>query len=164
MMANEPLAQFLDTVLTKYRTLGTFATNPDNVVIGESKYGLVNLPDTSFPRLEGLITKLKYDGFTDQRIVNQSFRFSIAGHLRRDQDDTVDADMFDAISWGRELTQLLFTIHDDVVAGNPPCDGFIQINGYPEVFFEYELFPKITSIILIAEAEVQLTDTYTNNP
>ena len=164
-MAKEPFADFLNAVLKKHRVSpgSSFATNSDNIVIGESKYGLVDLPDECFPRIEGLITKLKYDGYTDQRIVDQAFRFSIAGHLRRAQDETTDVDMWNAIKWGREIVRYLFLLHEDRIAGNLPCDGFIQIGGYPEVFFEYELFPRTTSVILIAEAEVQLVDTFTNN-
>lgn len=163
-MAREPLADFIENLLTKYKNEGTFATDPSNVVIGESRYGLANKPDSAFPRLELLISKLKYDGFIDQRIVNQSFRISVAGHIRRDTDDTTSEDMYQAIQWGREMVRLLYTFHTDKIAGTSPCDGFIQIGGFPEVFFEYELFPKVTSVILMAEAEVQLTDIFTNNP
>lgn len=161
-MAKEPFAQFLDYLMNKYTTLGTYVTNPDNIVIGESM-SMVTRPDADFPRLEFLISKLKYDGYTDQRVINQTFRFSVGGHLRRAQDDTTKEDMFDAIKWGRELVKLMYEIHNDVIAGNFPCDGFIQMSGFPEVFMEYELFPKITSVILVAEAEIQLYDDFTNN-
>jgi len=98
-MANEPFADFLNAVLEKHRNGGsTFVTDNANIVIGESKYGLAHKNATTyFPRLEALITKLKYDGYTDQRIVDQAFRFSLAGHLKRAQDDTTDSDMWNAI-------------------------------------------------------------------
>jgi len=162
-MAKEPLAEFLETLMEKYINNGTFVNDPTNIVMGESINGLVHLNNDMFPRLELLITKLKFDGFMDQRIINQSFRFSVAGHLKRNEVKTTPENMWEAVRWGRELTQILFTIHDDVIAGKPPCDGFIQIGGFPEVFFEYEMFPKITSVILFAEAEIQLSDIYTNN-
>jgi hypothetical protein len=163
LMAKEPLSDFLETLMHKYVENSTFVNDPTNIVMGESLNGLIHKNDDMFPRLELLITKLKFDGYIDQRNMNQGFRFSVAGHLRRDSNDTIPQDMWDAVRWGRELVQILFTLNDDRIAGNPPCDGYIQMGGFPEVFFEYELFPKITSVILIAEAEIQLSDTFTNN-
>lgn len=162
-MANEPFAQFLQTLVDKYSQYSTFINNPENIIIGESCNGLISLPDSSFPRLEILIIKLKYDGYTDQRIINQSFRFSIAGHIKRDYEIVTPQDMFSLIDFGTELTSILFSVHNDVISGISPCDGFIKMGDFPEVFFEHETFPKTSSVILVAEAEIQLIDTYTNN-
>jgi len=162
-MAKEPLADFLDSLINKHIEYGTFARNPENIIIGETLTGLVQKSDDYFPRIEILITKLKGDGFIDQRNMNQSFRISQAGYIRRKENVTIPQDMFDAIRWGREFLKILYMFHDDRVSGIFPCDGFIQISGYPEVFFEYEMFPKITSVVVEAEAEIQLADNYTNN-
>lgn len=162
-MANEPLADFLETLMGKYIENGTFVNDPTNIIMGESFRGIAHLDDDKFPRLELLITKLKLDGYIDQRNMNQSFRFKVLGHLRREQDETIPQDMWDAVKWGRELLKILYTLNDDRIAGNSPCEGFIQIDGFAEVDIEYELFPKTTSVLLSAEADIQLSDIYSNN-
>lgn len=162
-MANkEPLAQLLNYLITKFKASCTFITDPTNVIIGETP-DLIGLPDTKYPRVEVLIRKLAYGGYADQRIVNQGYRIDVGGHIRRAQDATTEEDMYTAIRFGTELVNLVYSAHTDKIAGTPVCDGFIQMSGFPEMFFEYELFPKITSVILVAEAEIQLRDIYTNN-
>ena len=161
-MAKEPLAQFLDFMICKFIDNATFATDPSNIVVGETRDTL-GLSDSKLPRLELLITKSKNNGYIDQRQVDKSYRFSVGGHLRREQEETTPEDMWEAVRWGTELESSFYSLNDDKIAGKSPCDGFIQVGGFCEVYYEYELFPKITSILMVAEIEVQLTDTYTNN-
>ena len=162
MSNKEPFAQFLDYLITKFTSGCTFVTDPTNIIIGETP-DMIGLNDGKFPRLEILIAKLAYGGFLDQRTVQQSFRISIGGHIRRTQDTTTSSDMYSLIQFGTELANLVYSAHTDKMNGVPICDGFIQIGGFPELFFEYELFPKISTVLLVAEAEIQLTDIYTNN-
>jgi hypothetical protein len=157
-MANKSYAQFMNYLLTDIRSKFDLIPDDKNVVIGES-LSLLDKPDSYFPRAELLITKQKYNGWRDQRVLDQSFRFSIGVHLRRAQDETTEEDMYTALDLGSELMSLIYDMHRAKIQGVPICDGFIQIGGFPEVFYEYELFPKITTIILLAEAEVQLQDT-----
>jgi len=163
-MQNESFSKFLNFILKDIRENSTIITNPENVIIGES-LSLLDKPDSAYPRVELLISKQKYNGWLDQRILDQSFRFSIGAHLRREHDDTTEEDMFNALNWGQELMNSLYKLHEVAIQQGPEaiCDGFIQMSGYPEIFCEYELFPRTTSVIIVAEAEIQLLDTYTNN-
>jgi hypothetical protein len=164
MANNESFAQFLNYILNDIREKSSYIKDADNVIIGES-LSMLDKPDSFFPRAELLISKQKYNGWLDQRMLNQSFRFSIGAHLRREHDNTTEEDMFDALNWGQELMNTIYNMHETAIQDGPNtiCDGFIQISGYPEIFCEYELFPRITTVILVAEAEIQLLDTYTNN-
>jgi hypothetical protein len=161
-MADEPCAQYIRYLMNKMLSRGTFVVKEDNLVIGES-VDLIGLPNESFPRMEFLITKIKWDGYIDQRMENQSFRFQINAYIRRENDAVVEEDMFMAIRWGREIKRIVSMSHIDRIKGNPPCDGFMQMDGFPEVFPEYELITKITTVIFVGEVEICLPDTYTNN-
>lgn len=161
-MADEPCAQYFRYLMNKMLTHGTFITKRENLVIGES-VDILGRVDEDFPRMEFLITKLKWDGYIDQRMENQSFRFQINAYLRRKNDPVVEEDMFTAIRWGREMKRIIAMSHTDRIAGKLPCDGFIQMDGFPEIYPEYELFPKTTVVIFVGEVEVILADSYTNN-
>lgn len=161
-MVDEPCAQYLKYLITKMWDKGTFVTKEENLVIGES-VDLLGRPNEDFPRMEFLITKMKWDGYTDQRFENQSFRFQINAYIRRVNEEVVAQDMYDAIRFGREMKRITSMAHTDRIAGNLPCDGFIQMSGFPEVHPEYELIPQLTTIIFVGEIEVILPDTYTNN-
>jgi len=163
-MASEPLAQFMESLRDKLISETTVITDNNNIIIGETGNGLLQLNDTEdFPRIEMLIDGLSYDGFIDQRQQDQSFRYSMAGHLKRESDITTRNDMYAVVNWGREMIKSMYGLHDDRIAGNSPCDGFIQIGGFAKVKYEYELFPKTTTVIIMAEAEITLLDVYTNN-
>jgi len=160
----ESFAQFLHYLLNDIRDNYSYIKDSKNVVIGES-LSLLDKPDSDFPRAEILIQKQKYNGWVDQRVLDQSFRFSIGVHIRRVKDETTEEDMFDALNAGQELMKTIYRMHETVIdkGAGAICDGFIQIAGFPEIYYEYEIFPRTTTIILIAEAEIQLWDTYTNN-
>jgi hypothetical protein len=163
-MALEPFSTFMEYLIKDLRAHDTTVTDPQNIVIGESM-SLIDKPDSFFPRLEILITKQKYNGWIDQRNLEQAFRFSIAGHFRRDQDDVTESDMYKILDWGQSLITLIYRMHDVSVSSGQDAitPGFIQVSGYPEIFAEYELFPRISTTILIAEIEIQLRDTFTTN-
>lgn len=158
----EPFAQLMEYIVDKIRTKSTFITNPENVVIGES-LSLLDKPDKMFPRAELLIVKDKANGFIDQRQINHSLRISIGGHIKRDQDLTTPQDMYDAVSFGNEIMNVIYTMHEDNIQGIEICDGFIQVGGFNEIFYEYELFPRTTTVIVIAEVQIETYDTFTNN-
>ena len=161
-MANEPLADFLDALLIKFQS-SVIVTNPENIGIGESS-GISHLNDDRFPRLEVLIDKIKGNGIIDTtRILDQSFRVRVKGHLRRASNSTTSQDMFDAIALSREIQSFVYSLNTDRAEGNAPCDGFIKIDGFFESFISYERIPKHTSVIFVVEADIQLTDIYTNN-
>lgn len=155
----DAFAQFLDYLIKNLKDKCPTLTDPRNIIIGESQ-SLLDLGHDEFPRAEILITKLKCDGFIDQRSIEQSFRFSIGGFIRRDDFHVSPDDMYAALHFGREMLKVVMESHEDRIRGNFPCEGFQQINGYPEVFYEYEMFDKITGVILNAEAQVTLPDIY----
>jgi len=155
----EPCEQFLSRLMDKLWSQGTVVKLEDNIVIGET-LDLMNKPDSGFPRMELLIEKLKFDGYIDQGIHAQSFRFSVGAHFRRKNMDVVPEDMFTALRWGREIKAIVASFHNDRAQGILPCEGFVQLDGYPEITFEHELFPKITSVIFFGEANIELNDTY----
>jgi len=161
-MADEPCAQYIRYLMNKLFTQGTFVTKKENLVIGES-VDMVGKSNDAFPRIEILINKIKWDGYTDQRQEDQSFRFQLNAIIRRANDETTEEDMFFAIRWARELKRIVAMSHNDRATGNLPCAGFIQMDGFPEAVIVYELAPKITTIIFVGEVEVILPDTYTNN-
>lgn len=163
MSDKEPCAQYMDYLIRKQFTEGSFVTTFSNMMVGES-VDLVGRPDEEFPRMEYLITKIKWDGYIDiERMQNQAFRFQINSYIRRPEEAYTQEDMFTAIRWAREIKRIVSMAHIDRIAGNLPCDGFIQMDGFPEVFINEELFPQITSILFAAEVEITLIDTYTNN-
>lgn len=161
-MAKEPFAQFFDYLITKFNAESTFVTSSDNIIIGES-LDLIHKPASYFPRIEFLVGKLKFDGYIDQRNLEQSFRITLGAHIKRASDATTPDDMYNAIKLAREITKIIYSINSDKVSGIDICDGFIQIEGYSEADIEYEIFPKITSVIYFAEAQIQLMDNYSNN-
>jgi len=156
----DPFSDFLEYIINKLLTKGSFVRSSDNIIIGETM-DMFTKSDDFFPRMEILIPKLKFDGYVDNaRVDRQSFRFSIGAHFRRISDNVVANDMFTALKWGREIKSIISSLHDDKISGSLPCEGFIQMDGFPEIFFEHELYPRITSIIFIGEAEIELIDTF----
>jgi len=161
-MSNEPFADYLNYLITSLVNKTTFVNDPDNVIIGETA-DVLGKPDDFFPRLETLITKMKDDGYIDQRMMDQSFRFSIMGYIRREEENTTSDDMFSLIKFARECKKIVYESNSDRANGDSPCDGFMQVGGFTEVFLEYEQIPKHSAFLLEAEVEIQLADTYTNN-
>jgi len=157
----DAFAQFIDYLQKKLQVLPTIS-DPRNVIVGET-LSLLDLPIEAFPRAEILITKLKGNDFIDQRNLNQAFRFTIAGFIRRSgfsvQNISAD-DMFASMHFGREILKVILDTHNSVISGEKVCDGFLQISGYPEISFEYEMFDEITTCIVSAEAEIMLPDNY----
>lgn len=164
-MNAEPLEQYLRYIIEKITEKSTWINDPQNIMIGES-LSLLDKSDSYFPRAEILITKHKFNGWVDQRNLEQVLRYSIGIHLRREKDDVTNEDMFDAINCGRQMMSIIMNIHNDIISkgASSIANGLIQMNGFPEIFYEYELFPRITTIILTnIETMFQLPDTFTNN-
>jgi hypothetical protein len=141
-------------------------TDPKNVIVGESedlyKHFDKDCEPIGFPRLEILITKDKGEGYYSQRNMNYTLRYSIAGYLVRDH---LDVDIEDAVSlsaFGSEVRALNYSFLDDKQASNPPCSGFLQMGEFPEIFYEFELFPSeknaISAFIFHAEAHLEQND------
>jgi hypothetical protein len=157
----DAFAQFINYLQTKLQEIPTIS-DPRNVIVGET-ISLLDLPEEAFPRIEILITKLKGQDFIDQRNLQQGFRFSLAGFLKRtgfNAQNVSSDDMFQSMRFGREILKVVLDTHTAVISGEPICDGFLQISGYPEISFEYEMFDEITTCIVSAEAEVMLPDNY----
>lgn len=155
----DSFAEYLDYLVRKLRTN---VTDPRNIIVGETK-SLMGLYDESFPRCEILVDKLKFDGFQDQRNLLQSYRFSIAGYIRRHGDHPEDVtldDMVQLISFARKTFRSVMSAHDDKLAGVPVCTGFQKIDGYPEIHLEFEMFDQISAFLMMAEIEVYLPDNY----
>lgn len=161
-MANEPFADFMDYLITNLNSKSTFATNSDNIIIGET-INLAERESDFFPRVELLIKKMKDDGYVDQRIVDQSFRFTAIGHIHRAADDTTKEDMFTLIRFARETKSIIYGANTDRRLGNTICDGFKQIGGFTEIDMDFEMFPYISSFLIEGEAEIELEDVFTNN-
>lgn len=161
-MANEPLADFLNYLITNFKSKKTIVTDNDNIVIGEIA-GIESKKDTFFPRLEILVNKLKMDGYLDQRNMEQSFRFTVVGFIKRDDDSVTDSDMFDLVKFARETIKIIHQANTDRRNGVTVCDGFQQIDGFTEVHLVYEEIPKMSTFVLEGDANIQLEDTFTNN-
>ena len=162
MSVNEPFADFFNYLITNFKNKTTYVTNPDNIIIGET-VDIAGKPDTYFPRLEVLVDKLKFDGYIDQEQIKQGFRFTVVGIFRRESNDVVAQDMFNLMGFARETIKIVNQANTDRRTGETICDGFIQIDGYPEIFMDHEMFPKTSTFVLAAEADIELSDTYTNN-
>jgi hypothetical protein len=151
-------------VVAKLRAISEI-TDPLNVIIGETM-SILDLPDTAFPRCELLMDKLKFSGFIDQRMLEQNYRLCVSAYMKRPSsdhaEDVTEQDMYDAITFGRKIMKAFMSANDDKLAGRPVCEGFLQMNGYPTMDIEYEMFAPITGILISAEPEIQLIDTYTN--
>lgn len=159
---NEPFAQFMDSLEEKL-TGCSFIDNSENVIVGET-YDFFSLGVDDYPRLEILIDKDKGDGYYTQVGMEQSFRASVAGYLLREEEDTQKIDMYNLITFGHECRRLIYQLNIDKETGDAPCDGFIQIAGFSEIFYEYELgIPKVSSFIFVFESNNGLPYDYTNN-
>jgi len=95
--------------------------------------------------------------------MNRTYRITVVGSIRRETDDTTDQDMWDIIGFATETKKLLYQINDDKRSGTAICSGFIQIGGFTEIDLGYELFPRVSLFVMECEAELQLTDTHSNN-
>lgn len=157
-MANSPIGQFLLALETKLQSVSDITLNA-NVMIGETP-SLVDLPNTAYPRMEVLITKDKGDGYNAQRYINFAFRFSIAGYMKRIDDGVSFADMTRLMNFGQRTRNAVFGMLDDKQAGSLTVPGFEKFAGYPETFYEFEIFyeAELMSFILEMEAHFNLKD------
>lgn len=156
---DSPIGNYLDALEAKFQE-STFATTAANVVVGESIDLMGLARDTAnFPRLEILITKDKASGYGSQRNIDFDFRYSVAGYIRRESDDVSTQDMKNIMNFGTEIRALNYQFLDEKQQGNPPCVGFSRLGEYPETFYEFELFPKITAFIFEMNALLYLSDT-----
>jgi len=151
------IGDYLTSLQTKLQTC-TLITNPDLVLMGESK-DIFGLQDDQFPRLEVLIDKDKQEGYASQRTMNYDFRYSIAGFIRRVDDAVSFADMVTLTNFGVEVRNLNYSFLDDKQAGNPPCNGFLMMGQFTECFYEFELFPRTSAFIIVMGAFLELLDT-----
>lgn len=162
MSKKEPFAQFLDFIVERLKSECTFIKNPENIIIGET-VGLDLLSDEDFPRIEILIKKDKGNGYIGQRLMNSALRIDIGCHARREQDDYTVEDMYENIRFGTEVKKIIYKLHNAKLSGTHVCDGFQQMSGFPEVFYEHEIAPKISTAIVVTEAEIQLDDIHSTN-
>ena len=149
---------YLKALEAKLKT-SVLIADPDNVVMGDSR-DILALPDTAFPRLEVLITKVKTNGYFSQRQQMFAFRYTIAGYIRRTVDEVDFDDMVTLMDWGRQVVALNYSFLDDKQAGSSPCTGFLKMGDYPETFYDFELVDRISTFLIIdMEAQIQLSDT-----
>jgi hypothetical protein len=159
---NEPAAEFLTYLVSNLKSKKTIVTSNDNIFIGE-KANIQMLSDSDFPRLEIVIKKLNGGGYVDQGNIDEGFRVTIVGFIKRDSDDTTDQDMYDIINFARETKKIVYQANSDRGAGTTVCEGFEQISGFSEIFVGYEMAPRTSAFVFEFEAEILLRDTFTNN-
>ncbi|MFA5395882.1 MAG: hypothetical protein WC346_07745 [Methanogenium sp.] len=155
------LDELLEAVDLKLKTC-SFIQDTTNVLFGEEPI-LSGLGDEKLPRLETVITKLKCDGYVDQRNLKWTLRLGTAVYFRTDNENYTASlvEMKTAVIYGKEIADKYFSFLDERQAGNPPCNGFEQIGDYPEIFFEKELIPHTMAAIVHIEIELLLPDTET---
>ena len=162
MAVKEPLADFMNYLLGKFKANKSYVTDNANIVIGES-VDLTMKDSAFFPRLEMIVKKMKDDGYLAQQMMEKSYRITVMGDIRRAQDDTTAQDMWDIIGFANETSSTLYGANTDRRNGVTICEGFMQIGGFTEIALGYELYPKTSSFVMECEAELQLEDIHTNN-
>ena len=156
-MADDSIVTMLKAVQTKLRT-ASLILDPANVILGEKDpHSLEAFDDDQYPRLETLITKLRINDYPDQKTLDQDFRISTAGYLRRAEHEFTEQDMYDIMNFGTEVTSLLFSFNDDALAGFPPTDGFLFVGGFSDLFMEPEFITKTAAFIIEVEFKLNLT-------
>lgn len=153
-------SDYFDT-LTKKLYRSSYITDSANIIFGEYP-DIQALADSFFPRVEVLLTKCKCNGYVDQRNMSWSLRYGVAGYMRRTNASELmltATEMGDIINFGKEICDLNYEFLDDKQEGEPPCDGFMMLGEFPEIFAEFELFPKISAFVFEMEAILYLADT-----
>lgn len=117
-----------------------------------------------FPRINLLVDKIKGNGYESQRQMDVGFRFIVVGHLKIDGPDAEEwkptaENCVELIDFGISTMSLIFSMLDDKQSGEVPCKGFEMFSGFPELFIEPELIPKILSFTIVAEAKILQDDT-----
>lgn len=148
---------FFAAVKTKYLTLDWM--DEDHFLLGES-FAFSQKQDTYFPRLEVLPDKLKFDGNpTTERMLDGSIRFITIGYILEDTEITVEENWFEVMDKSKEVFSLLGSFNTDKINGTPPCDGFIQMDVFPEIWwYEEKMTKRLFSFIIGSDANVSVTD------
>jgi len=154
----DPISQFLTALKAKLES-SSHITDVANVIMGLESIDITELADTAFPRYEMLITKDKMDGYVSQRNADFSFRFEVAGYIKREEEDITFADLKAMTAFAMDTRKLMYSFNDDKQNGASPCDGFLFMGQFTEVFYEFELMGKIGTFLLQMEAHIQLSDT-----
>ena len=154
-------SDFITSLETKLKGC-SYINDPSNVLMGES-LGLNSVTEDQFPRYEVLIDKEKWNGYISQRKVNVEFRFSICGFLFVPDDRYDDKRKFDNMrlvqDFASETRRLIFSFLDDRQAGTPPCEGFQMLGEFPEIFYDFEMFPNVIGFEARFSILVEIKDT-----
>ena len=118
-----------------------------------------------FPRMNLVIDKLKGSGYISQRQMDFAFRFYIVGYLKfpgKDGDMSWKpsrSNYVELVDFATNTASLTYSLMDDHQAGIHLCKGFQMFSGFPEIFIEPELLPKILSFSVYSEAIITQNDT-----
>lgn len=145
-MSDSPYSDYIKAIKVKIEQ-SAFITNSENILIGES-FDLLGKPDSEFPRAEYQVRNMLGQGYYAQRLQDENVTVSIQGFMRRAQDDLLEQDMVDIINFGQEIRSLIYSFNNDKVSGNTVPKGFVQMDGYPEMWAEFEIMPKTSTFIL----------------
>ena len=122
--------------------------------------------DIEFPRIEIDTVKFKGSGYISQREIQWDVYFRIVGYLQKDIPDGQQdsewtiSDRLAINMFGIRTVNRIYTLHDDYQAGVWTCPGFLQFDGFPEVWVNFELgTPGRSSFACGLQAKIILTDT-----
>ena len=154
------VSDFMASVSTKMG-VGTFAL-PANIRWGEV-WAQMSLPDSAFPRIELNIEKLGDLEYFAQRTKTESILVSVAGYVFEEDWNEDDFDSLDAsqrlMDFAIETRKLVFSFHDDKIAGNSPANGFVQILATSEIVPDFLFAEGYGSFVFVFEAQFDKYDT-----
>ena len=157
---NSPIGEYFKAIEAKLQDNSTVATTDSNIIIGET-IDLLGLNDDKFPRIENSIEIIKGAGYAAQRDIDFIVRHHVVGYIRRDTDSYDFDDLVELCNFGIETRTFIYGMLDDKQNGNSPCNGFLKFEGFPLIYYDFELIPKISVFIIEVEAHIRLTDTQT---
>ena len=146
------LAYLKEHIQTK---LGSFPVSAENVVIRETKTGMVTKPDTYFPRVEMPYLKVNKVEPLEQHSRLKVFSFGIAGYSKRVTAEETDEDLAVISDLASAVENAVFDLnYNKEINGISPCEGFLMVLPETELHIVHEHEPKIDSFLLLAHALV----------
>lgn len=115
-----------------------------------------------FPRIELDINKARGVGYVCQRTIQWSVRYRIVGYLKKTsiadgqmESNWTEQDQVNIINFGMNTASLIYSMTDE----RNKYPGFLQFGGFPEIWTDLEIIPKISAFAFNLEVIIDKLDT-----
>ena len=133
----------------------TYVTTEDNLLMGES-FDFLNMDTDQFPRIEMQIVGSNGREFVTQCVRSRDCIISLQGYMKRGDRPYADQDMFDIADFKAETERIIYSIHNQVLAGAPDLPAnFIQLLAMTEAYIVHEIEPNVSSFLFNFTAEFE---------